>query len=454
MTELSSHFTEVNNLRLHYLEAGAPDPNTDPILLLHGFPTNAHLYRNILPALGKTHRAIALDLPGYGLSDKPLDVAYDFDFFTEALNGFLDALGIDQTNLVAHDLGGPVGLHWATHNPQRVKNIVLLNTLVYPETSWAVKLFLLALRTPVLRDYIVSPKGIVAAMKLGVVHKERMTREVLTPYTAPFETEAARKALIQAGSGLGIEGLADIARKLPALAASLRLIYGQNDRILPDIAKTMQRIQRDHPLAELTALPNCGHFLQEDEPTQVATLIADFFNQANPLTVAATQATGIPEARTPHIAAIPSTLTPTQERAADLVRAFNDWASNDLDVPPAALTQCPEPSLPRDRRTLMRLLPDVHRTFFDPIAGPTYETFTFSPTQTTTTYDPTNDILPAAEETPTGQQARSAASAYFSGRSIQVIQATDAAADLHIALEIALDPKASLLFTFITALSD
>ena len=150
---------------------------------------------------------------------------------------------------------------------------------MYPQTSWAGKLFLLALRTPILRDYVVSPKGIVAAMKLGVVHKERLTREVLTPYTAPFEDAAARKALIKAGSGLGIKGLAQIAKGLPAFKAPLRLIYGENDAILPDIAKTMQRIKRDHSDAELTALPNCGHFLQEDEPERVAQLMAEFFNR-------------------------------------------------------------------------------------------------------------------------------------------------------------------------------
>jgi pimeloyl-ACP methyl ester carboxylesterase len=276
MTKPSSHYTTVNTRRLHYLEAG----EGDPILLLHGFPTSSHLYRNVIPTLAKTHRAIALDLPGYGLSDKPLDVDYSFEFYEAVLDGFLDALDIPTTNLVVHDLGGPVGMYWAVNNPHRVNNIVLLNTLVYPETSWAVKLFLLALRTPGLRDFVVSPKGIIGAMKFGVVHKERLTREVLTPYTGPFETPAARKALIKAGSGLSIKGLAQIKKKLPTLEASLRLIYGENDRILPDVARTMQRIHKAHPGAELTALPNCGHFLQEDEPERVAELIAEFFNRA------------------------------------------------------------------------------------------------------------------------------------------------------------------------------
>ncbi len=273
-----SHYTQAKSLRLHYLESGAPDPNVPPILLLHGFPTSSHLYRNILPELGKTHRAIALDLPGYGLSDKPLDAAYDYDFYADTLDAFLDALGIGDTHLCVHDLGGPVGLYWMVRHPHRVQKLVVLNTLVYPETSWAVKLFLLALKTPGLRDYLVSPKGIVAAMKLGVVNKGRLNREVLTPYTAPFTDPAARKALLKAASGLGTAGLAQIARALPGYQGTIRLIYGENDRALPDIAQTMRRLQQDHPEAELTALPNCGHFLQEDEPQRVAELISEFLS--------------------------------------------------------------------------------------------------------------------------------------------------------------------------------
>jgi len=278
MTESSSHYTQVNDLRLHYLEAG----EGDPILLLHGFPTSSHLWRNVMPELAKTHRAIAIDLPGYGLSDKPLDVRYDYDFYADILDGFLDALDIGDTHLCVHDLGGPVGLYWAIQNPGRVPKLVILNTLVYPETSWAVKLFLIAMKTPGVRDFLVSPKGIVGAMQFGVANKARLNREVLTPYTAPFESPAARKALIKAGSGLGLRGLAKIARELPGYETSIRLIYGEKDRVLPDVAKTMARLQRARPEAELTALPYCGHFLQEDEPERAGQLIGEFLNAPSP----------------------------------------------------------------------------------------------------------------------------------------------------------------------------
>jgi len=65
-----------------------------------------YLYSNILPEFGKSQRSIALDLPGCGLCDKPLDVAYDYDFYADTLDAFLDALGIHDTHLCMHDLGG------------------------------------------------------------------------------------------------------------------------------------------------------------------------------------------------------------------------------------------------------------------------------------------------------------------------------------------------------------
>lgn len=272
MTELSSNYVDVNGLKVHYLSAG----QGDPIVLIHGFPTSSHLWRNVMPILAESRRVIAIDLPGYGLSDKPLDIKYNFFFFEKVLEGFLDALDIQTTALAVHDLGGPVGLFWAVRHPERLTQLVILNTLVYPETSWAVKAFLIALRLPGIRNFLVSQKGLVGAMKFGVVHKDRLNREVLTPYTAPFVDSAAQKALIKAGSGLSIKGLAEIGQRLSTLKVPVRIIYAENDRILPEVAKTMQRVKADLPHAEVTSLPNCGHFLQEDDPRQVGTLISEF----------------------------------------------------------------------------------------------------------------------------------------------------------------------------------
>jgi len=139
MPPISRHVA-VQNLRLHYLEAGTPDPNTPPILLLHGFPTSSHLYRNLIPTLARTHRVIALDLPGYGLSDKPLDAPYDFDFFADIFAGFLDALDVFTTHLVVRISAlwtGPVRPPRTTRNPSRSKLCTARFKLGTITTAWS-----------------------------------------------------------------------------------------------------------------------------------------------------------------------------------------------------------------------------------------------------------------------------------------------------------------------------
>jgi len=96
----------------------------------------------------------------------------------------------------------------------------------------------------------------------------------------PFEDEDSRRALADAGIGLEIEGFAEIARGLPSLEVPVRIIYGERDRILPDVAETMARVKRDLPQAEVTALPDCGHFLQEEAPQEIGELLARFFASA------------------------------------------------------------------------------------------------------------------------------------------------------------------------------
>ncbi len=273
-SETSDGHVEVDGLRLHYLESGTGEP----VLMLHGWPTSSFLWRNVMPPVAETHRMIALDLPGFGLSDKPLDVSYSFRYFDRVLDGALDALEIDGVNLVVHDLGGPVGTYWASRHTERLRRLALLNTLIYPEVSWAVIAFVLALKTPLIRSYLCSPRGLRFALRFGVTDPKRLTDEAIRGVQAPFESREARRALIKAGCNLSPKGFAEIARWLPTLEVPVRGIYGERDRILPDIAETMERIQHDIPHARITALPDCAHFLQEERPAEIGRLLAEFLN--------------------------------------------------------------------------------------------------------------------------------------------------------------------------------
>ncbi len=275
---LHSRTCRADGLRLHLLESGSD--LGDAILLLHGWPTNAQLWRHALPALGETRRAIALDLPGFGGSAKPLDASYSFRFFDRILSGLLDALGLDRVALVVHDLGGPVGLHWAAGHLSRVSELVLMNTLAFPEPSWAVQAFIAATHLPGVRRWMTSPQGIGAAMRFGVHDRDRITEGVARLYQRPFEGDAARAALLKTVHGLHPAGFETIARALSEIDVPVRIIYGEADRILPDVAQTMARVQAAVPHAELTAIPDCGHFLQEDQPHRVAALLVDFFGRS------------------------------------------------------------------------------------------------------------------------------------------------------------------------------
>jgi pimeloyl-ACP methyl ester carboxylesterase len=263
----------VGDLQVAYREMG----EGPPVLLLHGWPTSSYLWRNVMPAIAERNRAIAIDLPGYGASSKPPGITYDFALYDRVLDGFLGELGIERVALAVHDIGGPVGLHWALHRRERLTRPALLNTLVYPEFSDMAMQFIHACSTSPLREQLTSPKGLEAAMKLGLADEASLTDEVLQAVVEPFGTDAERRSLADAGIGLAREGFEEMARLLPELDVPIRIVYGEQDRILPDVAETMERVKRDCPQAEVTALPQCGHFLQEEAPDEVGALLAEFF---------------------------------------------------------------------------------------------------------------------------------------------------------------------------------
>lgn len=269
---LKSDFIQLEKLKIHYLSAG----EGEVLLLLHGWPTSSWLYRNLMPTLAENNRVIAIDLPGFGQSDKNPEDSFSLNYYLRVLDEFLQKLGIEKISLAVHDLGGPIGLLWAVRNQQRVEKLVLLNTLVYPEMSYAVKIFGLATVTPLVNMWLAGPSGIRFSLRFGVQQKEKLTKEVLKPYQEPFQGKQARKALLKPIQRMSMKGFKEIEQKLPELQVPVRIIFGENDRILPDVAKTMARVKKDMPQAVLSSLPNCGHFLQEDEPEKIAILMRDF----------------------------------------------------------------------------------------------------------------------------------------------------------------------------------
>jgi haloalkane dehalogenase len=265
-------YVEVDGLSVAYREAG-----TGPaVLLVHGWPTSSLLWRDVVPHLSASYRVVAIDLPGYGLSAKPLGVRYDAAFYEGVIDGFLSALGIDRVAIVVHDIGGPVAMHWVLRNPARVTGIGILNTLLYPEFSEAVLEFVRRLMTPGEREKMVDPEAIAGIIRFGVRDPSRLKPDLLAEFGAPFVDPDARRALARAAIGLTPAEFERIGAALPSITAPVRVIYGRHDPVLPDIATTVDRLVADVPQATVTILDDCAHFIQLEEPDRIGALLAEF----------------------------------------------------------------------------------------------------------------------------------------------------------------------------------
>jgi len=124
---------KVDGLDIFFREAG--DKNKQTILLLHGFPSSSHMYRDLINDLSTDYHLIAPDYPGFGQSSSPApsDYNYSFDNLAIIINHFIDALGLKKFSLYVHDYGGPVGFRIASQRPELIQALIVQNANAYTE---------------------------------------------------------------------------------------------------------------------------------------------------------------------------------------------------------------------------------------------------------------------------------------------------------------------------------
>lgn len=123
----------VDGLNVFFRRAG--DPSKPAFVLLHGFPSSSHMYRDLIPLLAERFDVIAPDYIGFGHSDAPSAEQFEYSFarLTEIVERFLAQLGVDRYHLYMHDFGGPIGLRLAAKHPERVLGLVVQNANAYME---------------------------------------------------------------------------------------------------------------------------------------------------------------------------------------------------------------------------------------------------------------------------------------------------------------------------------
>jgi pimeloyl-ACP methyl ester carboxylesterase len=130
MTAITYRTTNVDGFKIFYREAGAPD--APKLLLLHGFPSAGHMFRDLIPLLGDQFHIIAPDLPGFGNSDMP-GRGYTFDKIAETIDRFTEIVGFDRYAIYVFDYGAPTGFRLAVRQPDRITAIISQNGNAYEE---------------------------------------------------------------------------------------------------------------------------------------------------------------------------------------------------------------------------------------------------------------------------------------------------------------------------------
>lgn len=133
MNQVKHHLTKVNGIDIFYREAGKKEK---PVLvLLHGYPTSSHMYRNLLHDLSDDYYLIAPDYPGFGRSEQPPMANFDYTFenFSRIIEGLLDQLEITKFSLYLMDYGAPIGFRIASENPEKIESLIIQNGCAYEE---------------------------------------------------------------------------------------------------------------------------------------------------------------------------------------------------------------------------------------------------------------------------------------------------------------------------------
>ncbi len=271
------HYVEVDGLRIHYVDEGPRD--AAPVLLLHGEPSWSYLYRKMIPPLvAAGHRCIAPDLVGFGRSDKPVArTDYTYQRHVDWLRGVLERLDLRQLTLVCQDWGGLLGLRLVAEHPDRFARVVAANTMLPTGDVPAGPAFM------AWREYSQStPKFHVGGIIKGGCATE-LSAEVIAAYDAPFPDDRYLAGARQ------FPTLVPITPDDPAATANraawevLRgwtkpflTAFSDRDPVTAGGDKIMQREIPGCQGQAHTTITTGGHFLQEDQGEQLATVVNDF----------------------------------------------------------------------------------------------------------------------------------------------------------------------------------
>lgn len=294
-TKVTYKTEKIDGLDIFYREAGPKDAPT--VLLLHGFPTSSHMFRNLIPKLADTYHVIAPDYPGYGNSSMPLvdEFDYTFDNVATLIDKLLEKIGTEKYSIYLMDYGAPVGFRLAVRHPERVEALIIQNGNAYDEglrDFWKPLKAYWKDRTP---ENAQALRGLLTidATKWQYTHGVR-NEQVISPdnwgHVQPLlDREGNQEIQLAMFYDYGSNPA-----RYPKWQAYLRehqpptlIVWGKNDPIFP--AEGAHPYKRDLKNLEFHLL-DTGHFALEEDGDVIAERMRDFLGRNVLKTRAARQA--------------------------------------------------------------------------------------------------------------------------------------------------------------------
>jgi haloalkane dehalogenase len=271
-------FFQVAGGLLHYVDEGPRDADT--ILCVHGNPTWSFAFRRILKTFSKTHRVIALDHLGCGLSDKPAEYEYTLAHHAENLTALVRALDPQRITLVMHDWGGAIGMSFARREPQRIARLFAMNTAAF--RSRRMPLRIRVCRLPVVGPWLVRDLNAFA----GHTPLMAVENRKLFPFPAqrgmllPYESSASRVAILRFVEDIPLSqkhrSWAELVATEDALAQfanlPVALCWGERDWCFTK--RFRAEWERRFPRAVVTKCARAGHYVFEEAPAEVERALA------------------------------------------------------------------------------------------------------------------------------------------------------------------------------------
>lgn len=265
-------------LRLYVEERG----QGRPIVLLHGFGASSYSWRFLAPRLARSNRVIAVDLKGFGRSDKPVDGRYSVVEQARVIRAFLKQQGLTDVSFVGHSLGGAIALtiaiQTAASEPELVRDLTLVAAPAYPQ---AIPDTISALQTPGKGEFLlgVIPPDLIA--RLTLIGASAPGRPVdpadVAAYARPLKSEGGKEALIASARTFDPLRYSFIIARIPRLRKPTLLIWCRNDVIVP--LRTGLRLKREIRGSTLAVLERCNHLSPEERPAEVTRVIRAFLGR-------------------------------------------------------------------------------------------------------------------------------------------------------------------------------